>query len=65
MERNARMVAEEVQKRVNYAPVLSEYITAYKQEIMENIFSSRTFVKLSGSRVMLHRENRKFPENSS
>ena len=38
MERNAWMVAEEVQKRVDDAPVLSEYITAYKSQKMENMF---------------------------
>ena len=32
------MVAEEVQKRVDDAPVLSEYITAYKSQKMENMF---------------------------
>lgn len=29
MERNAWTVVEEVQNRVDYAPVVSEYITAY------------------------------------
>ena len=32
------MVAEEVKKGVNNAPVLSEYITAYKSQKMENMF---------------------------
>ena len=38
MERNAWMVAEEVQKRVDDAPVSSEYITAHKSQKMENMF---------------------------
>ena len=38
MERNAWMVVEEVQNRLDDAPVLSEYITAYKLQKIENMF---------------------------
>ena len=40
MERNAWMVAQEVQKRVDDAPVLSEYITAYQSQKRRKCFSS-------------------------
>ena len=40
MERNAWMVAEEVQKRVDDTLVLSEYITAYKSQKRRKFFSS-------------------------
>ena len=38
MERNAWTVAEEVQKRVDDAPVLSEYITAYTSQKINDTF---------------------------
>jgi len=38
MERNAWAVVDEVTKRVDDAPVLSEYIRAYRSEKMDNLF---------------------------
>ena len=38
MERNAWTVVEEVQKRVDDAPVLSEYITAYTSQRINDTF---------------------------
>ena len=38
MERNAWSVADEVQKRVDDAPVFSEYITAYTSQKIDNLF---------------------------